>query len=293
MFQSLSVLIFIMLSVAFFSLYERKVLGYVQSRVGPNKLVLMGLSQPIADAVKLLTKEEGKPSGAESVMYWVSPVYSFSVSMMVWSLMWVEWIAWTEFWGLILTMLYFSLAVYGVMMMGWFSNSKYSILGCVRASSQSISYEIGLSSVLVVIMLQVSSYSMKDVVESQEKIWNILPMSLIFAIILVIMIAETNRSPFDLAEGESELVCGFCVEYGGSMYTLVFLAENAALLWSAHMISVMFMGGSYWGVLGVIFVYIWLRSTQPRVRFDKVMSLFWEKVLPMVLSGMLVYIVVM
>nr|YP_009485894.1 NADH dehydrogenase subunit 1 [Paroster mesosturtensis]AVZ66456.1 NADH dehydrogenase subunit 1 [Paroster mesosturtensis] len=292
----LLLVICVLVGVAFLTLLERKVLGYIQIRKGPNKVGFMGIMQPFSDAIKLFSKEQTFPLLSNYIMYYYSPVMSLFLSLLMWSVM-------PYLLGLFmfnLSMLFFlcvtSLGVYTVMIAGWSSNSSYSLLGGMRAVAQTISYEVSLALVFMSFMILISSFSLMDFFKFQEYIWLIflaLPLSMIW---FVSSLAETNRTPFDFAEGESELVSGFNVEYSSGGFALIFLSEYSSILFMSMLFSVMFMGSNlyslsfYLMLVFISFLFIWVRGTLPRFRYDKLMYLAWSGFLPISLNFMFFYL---
>nr|YP_009485907.1 NADH dehydrogenase subunit 1 [Paroster microsturtensis]AVZ66469.1 NADH dehydrogenase subunit 1 [Paroster microsturtensis] len=292
----LLLVICVLVGVAFLTLLERSVLGYVQIRKGPNKVGFMGIMQPFSDAIKLFSKEQTFPLLSNYVMYYYSPIVSLFLSLLMWSVM-------PYLLGLFmfnLSMLFFlcitSLGVYTVMIAGWSSNSSYSLLGGMRAVAQTISYEVSLALVFMSFMVLVSSFSLMDFFKFQEYIWLIfltLPLGMVW---FVSSLAETNRTPFDFAEGESELVSGFNIEYSSGGFALIFLSEYSSILFMSMLFSVMFMGsnlyslGFYLMLVFISFLFIWARGTLPRFRYDKLMYLAWKGFLPISLNFMFFYL---
>nr|WHM51796.1 NADH dehydrogenase subunit 1 [Anacanthotermes sp.]WHM51809.1 NADH dehydrogenase subunit 1 [Anacanthotermes sp.] len=289
----LLLVIFVMVGVAFLTLLERKVLGYIHIRKGPNSVGFVGVLQPFSDAIKLFTSEQYFPLVSNYLSYYFSPVFSLFLSLLVWLLI-------PYFSGYIsfeLGLLFFlcctSLGVYTLMIAGWSSNSNYSLLGGLRAVAQSISYEVSLSLILLFFVFLVCSYDLLSFYYFQVYLWLIFfcfPLSFIW---FVSCLAETNRSPFDFAEGESELVSGFNVEYGSGGFALIFLAEYASILFMSLLFCILFLGcdlGSplfYFKVSFLSFVFIWVRGTIPRFRYDKLMYLAWSSFLPVSLNYLL------
>nr|AXS66090.1 NADH dehydrogenase subunit 1 [Elateroidea sp. 9 KM-2017] len=291
----LILLICVLVGVAFLTLLERKVLGYIQIRKGPNKVGIVGIPQPFGDAIKLFTKEQTVPSMSNYLSYYFSPVLNLFLSL-------VMWICIPFFSGLLyfnLGFLFFlcvsSLGVYTIMVAGWSSNSNYSLLGGLRSVAQTISYEVSLALILISFLILNFSLNMFDFIYIQKYIWFFflgLPLALIF---FVSMLAETNRTPFDFAEGESELVSGFNVEYSSGGFALIFLSEYSNILFMSFLFSLVFLGGDlmswlfFFKVLFVSFFFIWVRGTLPRFRYDKLMYLAWKAYLPVSLNFMMFY----
>nr|QFG38811.1 NADH dehydrogenase subunit 1 [Aeneator otagoensis] len=288
----------ILLAVAFFTLLERKGLSYIQLRKGPNKVGLMGLPQPIADAAKLLTKEIAKPTMANYSPYFVAPVFSFILALLLWQLYPSLYSCSYFKWGILFFLCVSGMNVYGTLLAGWASNSKYALLGSLRAIAQTISYEVSMALVLLFPLFLVGSFSFIEIKESQEFIWLTFLMIPVSFMWFVTCVAETNRAPFDFAEGESELVSGFNVEYGAAGFALIFLAEYANILVMSLFSALLFFGGSslmliesdlgfMLKVLFFAFAFIWVRGSYPRFRYDLLMNLTWKGFLPASLSFLL------
>nr|YP_009742316.1 NADH dehydrogenase subunit 1 [Cryptonatica andoi]QID90411.1 NADH dehydrogenase subunit 1 [Cryptonatica andoi] len=296
--SSLLTYICVLLAVAFFTLLERKGLSYIQIRKGPNKVGLAGIPQPLADAAKLLTKEIAKPTMANYSPYFAAPIFSFVLALLLWQL-YPSLYALSYFkWGILFFLCVSSLNVYGTLLAGWASNSKYALLGSLRAIAQTISYEISMALVLLFPLFLVGTFSFVEIKESQEYVWLsflMFPVSLMW---FVTCVAETNRAPFDFAEGESELVSGFNIEYGSAGFALIFLAEYANILIMSLLSALLFFGGPsliivesdivfMLKILFFAFVFIWVRGSYPRFRYDLLMSLTWKSFLPASLSFLL------
>nr|QOX09669.1 NADH dehydrogenase subunit 1 [Harpovoluta charcoti] len=285
----------ILLAVAFFTLLERKGLSYIQIRKGPNKVGLAGLPQPIADATKLLTKEIAKPTMANYSPYFIAPIFSFVLALFLWQLYPSLYAASYFKWGILFFLCVSGLNVYGTLLAGWASNSKYALLGSLRAIAQTISYEVSMALILLFPLFLVGSFNFVKIKEAQDMIWLsffMLPVSFIW---FVTCVAETNRAPFDFAEGESELVSGFNIEYGSVGFALIFLAEYANILVMSLFTALLFFGGSslilvesdaafMFKILFFAFLFIWVRGSYPRFRYDLLMSLTWKGFLPASLS---------
>nr|YP_009159476.1 NADH dehydrogenase subunit 1 [Paratya australiensis]AKQ09521.1 NADH dehydrogenase subunit 1 [Paratya australiensis] len=291
----LILVIFVLVAVAFVTLLERKILGYIQIRKGPNKVGYAGILQPFADAVKLFTKEQTFPTLSNFVPYYLSPVFSLFVALLVWAVMPYEM-------GLVsfkMSILFFlcctSLGVYTTMGAGWASNSKYSLLGCLRAVAQTISYEVSLALILLSFLLLIGGVDLSFFSLYQRYISFIiltLPLALIW---FASCLAETNRTPFDFAEGESELVSGFNTEYSAGGFALIFMAEYASILFMSVLFAIIFLGGAlmtmmfYFKAMFISFCFVWVRGTLPRFRYDKLMYLAWKSFLPVALNYLLFY----
>nr|QLY90330.1 NADH dehydrogenase subunit 1 [Pollenia rudis] len=293
---SLLLIIFVLVSVAFLTLLERKVLGYIQIRKGPNKVGIMGIPQPFCDAIKLFTKEQTYPLLSNYISYYFSPIFSLFLSLLLWLCMpfFVKLFSFNL--GLLFFLCCTSLGVYTVMIAGWSSNSNYALLGGLRAVAQTISYEVSLALVLLSFVFLIGGYNMLMFYKYQMFIWFLFimfPMSLVW---FSISLAETNRTPFDFAEGESELVSGFNVEYSSGGFALIFLAEYASILFMSMLFCMMFLGADVFSFLFylkltfVSFMFIWVRGTLPRFRYDKLMYLAWKSFLPFSLNFLLFFI---
>nr|AXA45340.1 NADH dehydrogenase subunit 1 [Benthomangelia sp. MNHN IM 2013-9652] len=296
--SSLFTYICILLAVAFFTLLERKGLSYIQIRKGPNKVGIAGLPQPLADAAKLLTKEIVKPTMANYSLYFVAPVFSFILALLLWQL-YPSLYSLSYFkWGILFFLCVSSMNVYGTLLAGWASNSKYALLGSLRAIAQTISYEVSMALILLFPLFLVGSFSFKEIKESQELMWFSLLMFPVALVWFTTCVAETNRAPFDFAEGESELVSGFNIEYGAAGFALIFLAEYANILVMSLFSALLFFGGSSFmfmetdigfmmKILFFAFAFIWIRGSYPRFWYDLLMSLTWKSFLPISLSLLL------
>nr|AFQ62197.1 NADH dehydrogenase subunit 1 [Hydroporus palustris] len=286
----------VLVGVAFLTLLERKVLGYIQIRKGPNKVGFMGIPQPFSDAVKLFSKEQTFPLLSNYIMYYYSPVMSLFLSLLMWMIMPFLLNLFSFNLGMLFFLCVTSMGVYTVMIAGWSSNSSYSLLGGMRAVAQTISYEVSLSLIFMSFMIMIGGFSLLNFYMYQEYIWMIflfMPLGLIW---FVSSLAETNRTPFDFAEGESELVSGFNVEYSSGGFALIFLSEYSSILFMSMLFSLMFLGGNlfsfmfYLELVFISFLFIWVRGTLPRFRYDKLMYLAWKSFLPISLNYMFMYL---
>ncbi len=290
----------LLLAVAYLTYMERKVLAAMQLRKGPNVVGPFGLLQPIADGVKLLFKETIVPAGANPAVFFVAPMVTFILAMIAWAV--IPWFPDGALANINVGVLYLfaisSLGVYGVIMAGWASNSKYAFLGALRSAAQMVSYEVSIGFVIVTVLLCAGSLNLTEIVLAQEKIWFAVPLLPMFVIFFISALAETARAPFDLPEGESELVGGFMVEYSSMAFGLFFVGEYANILLMSGMTSVLFLGGwlppldvapftwipgPIWFALKIAlcaFTFIWVRATFPRFRYDQLMRLGWKVFLP-------------
>ncbi|YP_009390196.1 NADH dehydrogenase subunit 1 (mitochondrion) [Hermetia illucens] len=293
---SLLLIICVLVSVAFLTLLERKVLGYIQIRKGPNKVGLMGIPQPFCDAVKLFTKEQTYPLVSNYISYYFSPVFSFFLSLSLWMCMPYLVNLYSFNMGILFFLCCTSLGAYTVMIAGWSSNSNYALLGGLRSVAQTISYEVSLILILLSFVFLIGGYNFIDFFLYQKYIWFVslsFPLGLIW---FVSSLAETNRTPFDFAEGESELVSGFNVEYSSGGFALIFLAEYSSILFMSMLFSLLFLGGMinsvvfFFELVFISFLFIWVRGTLPRFRYDKLMYLAWKSFLPLSLNYLIFFI---
>nr|YP_010945411.1 NADH dehydrogenase subunit 1 [Palaemon modestus]UVU21244.1 NADH dehydrogenase subunit 1 [Palaemon modestus] len=286
----LILLIMVLVAVAFFTLLERKILGYIQVRKGPNKVGYIGLLQPFADAVKLFTKEQTFPTLSNFIPYYLSPIFSLFISLVIWLVMPYETGFFSFEFGVLFFLCCMSAGVYSAMGAGWASNSKYSLLGCLRAVAQTISYEVSLALILLSLLFLVGGLDLNMFESYQRYSWFMLVAGPLGFLWLVSCLAESNRMPFDFAEGESELVSGFNTEYSGGGFALIFMAEYASILFLSTLFSILFLGSSlvsvsfYLKVVFICFLFVWVRGSLPRYRYDKLMYLTWKTFLPISLN---------
>jgi NADH-quinone oxidoreductase subunit H len=298
--QTLAMLVPLLIGVAYLTYAERKVLAAIQLRKGPNVVGPFGLWQPFADAIKMLTKETIIPSGANRILFIMAPMLTFVLAMLAWAVIPVNagWAIADINVGVLYLFAISSLGVYGIIVAGWASNSKYAFLGALRSAAQMVSYEVSMGFVLVTVLLCAGSLNLTTIVEAQTKIWFCVPLFPMFIIFFISALAECNRAPFDLAEGESEIVAGFFVEYSSMSFGLFFLGEYANMILMSAMTSILFLGGwlpplgiapftwvpgPIWLILKIcfcLFVFIWVRGTFPRYRYDQLMRLGWKVFLP-------------
>nr|YP_002265548.1 NADH dehydrogenase subunit 1 [Chaetosoma scaritides]ACF35107.1 NADH dehydrogenase subunit 1 [Chaetosoma scaritides] len=295
-FSMIILLICVLIGVAFLTLLERKVLGYIQIRKGPNKVGFIGILQPFGDAIKLFSKEQAFPFMSNFNIYYFSPVFNLFLSLFLWMSI--------PFFSLLLnfkfSILFFliisSMSVYTIMVAGWSSNSNYSLLGGLRSVAQTISYEVSLTLILLSFLYLILSFNFFDFFLIQKKIWMFIFMFPLCLMWFVSSLAETNRTPFDFAEGESELVSGFNVEYSSGGFALIFLAEYSSILFMSMVCSMIFFGGNinsfifFLKITFFSFLWIWVRGTLPRYRYDKLMYLAWKIYLPVSLNFLFFYI---
>ncbi len=298
----------VMVAVAYLTYVERKVISAMQLRRGPNVVGPFGLLQPMADGVKLFLKETVIPSGANRGLFVLAPMITFILALVAWAV-----IPFDE--GMVLAdinvgILYLfaisSLGVYGVLMAGWSSNSMYAFLGSMRSAAQMVSYEVSMGLIIITVLLCAGSLNLSDIVESQKTVWYVIPLFPMAVIFFISTLAETNRHPFDLPEAEAELVAGYNVEYSAMPFALFFLGEYANMILMSAMTSILFLGGwlppmdiapfnwipgPIWLALKIsacLFVFIWVRATFPRYRYDQLMRLGWKVFLPLSLAGVAV-----
>jgi NADH-quinone oxidoreductase subunit H len=297
----------LMLGVAYLTYAERKIIGWMQVRIGPNRVGFQGLLQPIADGLKLLMKEIIIPSGANKGLFILGPILAIAPALAAWAV-----IPFTDTLvlaninaGLLYVMAITSMGVYGVIIAGWASNSKYAFLGAMRSAAQIVSYEIAMGFALVGVLMAAQSLNLIDIVQGQSgglHQWYIWPLFPLFLVYLISGVAETNRAPFDVAEGESEIVAGFHVEYSGMAFAVFFLAEYANMILIAALTTLMFLGGwlspvtflpdgILWWLLKtgfVLFLFLWFRATFPRYRYDQIMRLGWKVFIPITIVWIVV-----
>nr|YP_009756884.1 NADH dehydrogenase subunit 1 [Tephritis femoralis]QIK50388.1 NADH dehydrogenase subunit 1 [Tephritis femoralis] len=294
--SSLILIICVLVSVAFLTLLERKVLGYIQIRKGPNKVGFLGIPQPFCDAIKLFTKEQTYPLLSNYISYYFSPVFSLFFSLIIWLCVpfFVKLFSFNL--GLLFFLSCASFGVYTVMIAGWSSNSNYSLLGGLRSVAQTISYEVSMALILLSFVFLIGSYNMLDFYYYQMFIWFMIIFLPLMMVWFCICLAETNRTPFDFAEGESELVSGFNVEYSSGGFALIFMAEYSSILFMSMLFSIIFLGCDLFNLIFylkltfVSFMFIWVRGTLPRFRYDKLMYLAWKSFLPISLNYLLFFI---
>ncbi|HKR20412.1 MAG TPA: NADH-quinone oxidoreductase subunit NuoH [Stellaceae bacterium] len=302
--EILAIVVPLLLAVAYLTYAERKVLAAAQLRKGPNVVGPFGLFQPLADGLKLLMKETVIPAGANRVVFVAAPIITFVLSLIAWAV--IPFDAGVVLANINVGILYLfaisSLGVYGIIMAGWSSNSRYAFLGGLRSAAQMVSYEVSIGFVIVSVLLCVGSLNLSDIVEAQKTVWYCLPLFPMFIVFFISGLAETNRSPFDLPEGESELVAGFFVEYSSMTFALFYLGEYANMILMSAMTSILFLGGwlppfgvapftwipgPIWffaKIAFVLFCFLWVRATMPRYRYDQLMRLGWKVFLPLSLA---------
>jgi len=300
--------------VAYYTLAERKVIGYMQSRIGPNRVGPKGLLQPFADMFKLMFKEIILPTNANKYLFFIAPVLTFAPAMAAWAVMpFNDTLVFADInAGLLYILAMTSVGVYGVIIAGWASNSKYALIGAMRSAAQIVAYEIAMGFALVGVLMAAGSLNLGKIVASQEGgvgSWFFIPLFPLFMVYLISGVAETNRAPFDVVEGESEIVAGFHVEYSGMTFAVFFLAEYANMILIAMLASLMFFGGWLSPIPDLVgdsigwlflktgffmFLFLWFRATFPRYRYDQIMRLGWKVLIPVAIvwiavEGVMVY----
>ena len=304
LFKILTIIIPLLISVAYFTIAERKLMGIIQRRKGPNVIGFVGLLQPLADGLKLFAKETMLPGTSNIVIFLVAPILTFVLSLISWVVIpFSEQLVFADLHvGVLYLLTTSALGVYGLLMAGWSSNSKYPFLGALRSASQMISYEVSIGFIIINVCMCAGSFNLTEIVLSQEGCWYILPLFPMFIIFCVSMLAETNRHPFDLPEAEAELVSGYNVEYSGMTFALFFLGEYANMLLMSMFVTILFLGGwlppfntlpftllpgSFWlsfKVIVSVAFFIFARAGLPRYRYDQLMHIGWKCFLPLTIG---------
>ncbi len=299
----------LLLSVAYLTYFERKVIGAMQIRKGPNVVGPFGLLQPIADALKLMTKETIIPTGANKVVFMIAPMLTFMLALVAWAVVpFSKTLVLADInVGILYLFAISSLGVYGIIMAGWASNSRYAFLGALRSAAQMVSYEVAMGFVIVTVLICVGSLRLNDIVLAQRNVWFFIPLFPMFIVFFISTLAETNRSPFDLPEAEAELVAGYNVDYSAMTFALFSLGEYANMILMSGMTTILFLGGwlppmdvaplnwvpgPIWFALktaALLFVFLWVRATFPRYRYDQLMRLGWKVFLPLSLAAVVLY----
>ena len=298
----LIIVIPLLISVAYFTLAERKILGAIQRRLGPNVIGSWGLLQPLSDGFKLLVKETVLPSISNKFIFILSPMLTFIISLMGWVI--IPYDKYSILAEINIGVLYLfaisSLGVYGIIMSGWSSNSKYAFLGALRSTAQMVSYEVSIGFIMIIIIVSCGSFNLQNIVEAQKTVWFIVPFFPLFLMFFVSALAETNRHPFDLPEAEAELVSGYNVEYSAMGFALFSLGEYGNMLMMSSINIILFFGGwlsplpmlnfipgSFWfgsKICFFVILFVWIRAALPRYRYDQLMTLGWKVFLPVSLS---------
>ena len=304
----LAIILPLLIFIAYLTYFERKVIGFMQLRKGPNVVGPFGLFQPFADGIKLLTKETVVPSNSNKFLFILSPIITFTLALIAWAVIPVDN-------GIVLSninvgIMYIvavsSLSVYGIIMAGWASNSRYAFLGSLRSAAQMISYEVSIGLIIINILITVGSLNLSEIVLAQKNVWYFLPHFPMFIVFFISTLAETNRAPFDLPEAEAELVAGYNVEYSSLSFGLFFLGEYGNMILMSSMTTILFLGGwlppvdneifnqipgFIWFFLKVsflLFLFLWIRATLPRFRYDQLMRLGWKVFLPLSLFWVII-----
>lgn len=291
----------VLISVAYLTLAERKIIGYAQTRKGPNVVGIYGLLQPLADGVKLFSKEMVIPNHVSIFLYFFSPILALTLGLVVWGLLPLNFYSMMSDinLGILIIFALSSVGVYAILMSGWSSNSKYAFMGSLRAAAQMISYEVSIGLIVISVILCGGTMNLLNIIQAQEQLtWFVLPLLPAAFMFFISCLAETNRAPFDLTEGESELVSGYNVEYSSMTFALFFLAEYSHIIFMSFLFAVIFLGGWSFiisspiilfikGTL-VVFLFVWVRASFPRLRYDQLMSLLWKSYLPLSIGLILV-----
>ena len=304
----LAIILPLLIFIAYLTYFERKVIGFMQLRKGPNVVGPFGLFQPFADGIKLLTKETIVPSNSNKFLFILSPIITFTLALIAWAVIPIDN-------GIVLSninvgIMYIvavsSLSVYGIIMAGWASNSRYAFLGSLRSAAQMISYEVSIGLIIINILITVGSLNLSEIVLAQKNVWYFLPHFPMFIVFFISTLAETNRAPFDLPEAEAELVAGYNVEYSSLSFGLFFLGEYGNMILMSSMTTILFLGGwlppvdneifnqipgFIWFFLKVsflLFLFLWIRATLPRFRYDQLMRLGWKVFLPLSLFWVII-----
>jgi len=298
----LLIIVPLLIAVAYFTLAERKILGAIQRRMGPNVVGVFGLLQPLSDGFKLLMKETVLPSSANQLIFIISPILTFTISLMGWAI--IPFDKYSVLAEMNIGVLYLfamsSLGVYGIIMSGWSSNSKYAFLGALRSTAQMVSYEVSIGFIMITIVVCVGSFNLEEIIDCQRELWFVFTFFPLFLMFFTSALAETNRHPFDLPEAEAELVSGYNVEYSAMGFALFSLGEYSNMLMMSSINVILFFGGwlpplsilsfipgSFWFGLKICFfviLFVWMRAALPRYRYDQLMNLGWKVFLPISLA---------
>tara|TARA_B100000287_G_scaffold432602_1_gene492301 strand:- start:6721 stop:7701 length:981 start_codon:yes stop_codon:yes gene_type:complete len=308
LFKILLIVIPLMILIAYLTYFERKVIGAIQLRKGPNVVGPFGLFQPLADGLKLLTKETIFPDNSNKIIFIISPILTFTLALIGWAVIPIDYklvLADINV-GVMYIFAISSLGVYGIVMAGWSSNSRYAFLGALRSAAQMISYEVSIGLIIISVLITAGTLNLTEIVMKQEGMWYVIPHFPMFVIFFISTLAETNRAPFDLPEAESELVAGYNVEYSSMSFGLFFLGEYGNMILMSSMTTILFLGGwmapfdfeilnllpgYFWFLLKVailLFLFLWVRATLPRYRYDQLMRLGWKVFLPLSLAWIII-----
>ena len=307
-FKIMLIIVPLLVFIAYLTYFERKVIGAMQLRKGPNVVGPFGLLQPVADGIKLLTKETIFPDNSSKFLFILSPILTFALALLAWAVIPVDYkVVLSDInVGLMYIFAISSLGIYGIIVAGWSSNSRYAFLGSLRSAAQMISYEVSIGLIIISVLLSSGSLNLTDIVMSQQNLWYVIPHFPMFVIFFISTLAETNRAPFDLPEAESELVAGYNVEYSSMSFGLFFLGEYGNMILMSSMSTILFLGGwlppfesqyldlipgYMWfliKVFALLFVFLWVRATLPRYRYDQLMTLGWKLFLPLSLLWIII-----
>lgn len=303
--EILIVLVPTLLSVAFMTIIERKVMGSMQRRIGPNIVGYYGVLQPFADALKLVVKEQIIPSQATKSLFFLAPIISLVFSLLGWGVIpFGQGLTLSDFsLGILYSLALSSIGVYGILFAGWSANSKYAFLGSLRSTAQMISYELIYSSAVLTIIILCGTFNITEIIQAQQSVWYIVPLLPIFILFFISALAETNRTPFDLPEAESELVAGFITEHSGMIFVFFFLAEYCSIVLISTFTAILFLGGynmpeifsndSFINIQSIalavkallfMFIFVWIRATLPRMRYDSLIVFCWTSMLPITIA---------
>ena len=307
-FKIIMIIVPLLIFIAYLTYFERKVIGAMQLRKGPNVVGPFGLLQPVADGIKLLTKETIFPDKSSKFLFILSPILTFALALLAWAVIPIDYkiVLSNINVGLMYIFAISSLGVYGIIVAGWSSNSRYAFLGSLRSAAQMISYEVSIGLIIISVLLSTGSLNLTTIVLSQEEMWFVIPHFPMFVIFFISTLAETNRAPFDLPEAESELVAGYNVEYSSMSFGLFFLGEYGNMILMSSMSTILFLGGwlppfdwylfefipgFVWFIMKIVcilFVFLWVRATLPRYRYDQLMTLGWKLFLPLSLLWIII-----
>jgi NADH-ubiquinone oxidoreductase chain 1 len=303
--EVLIVIVPVLLAVAFMTIIERKQLAAMQRRVGPNTVGYYGLLQPFSDALKLILKETVIPAQSNKVLFYLAPIFTLIFSLLGWGVIpFGQGLAISDFsLGILYTLALSSLGIYGILFAGWSANSKYAFLGSLRSTASMISYELVLSTAVIIVIILTGSFNITNIIENQQSIWYIVPLMPVFIFFFISVLAETSRTPFDLQEAESELVAGFFTEHSSIIFVFFFLAEYTSIVLMSSLTAILFFGGynfiemfennSIFNIQSIIlgvktclfcFLFVWFRATLPRLRYDQLMLFCWTGMLPIAIA---------